>query len=569
MAATSNAITRCKHLLATFLVVFTLAGAGTLTGITAAPASATTNTTGWKVLGGNPLVAGGVPTAKDYVALISSNKGKLAIERAGLTAFEGAIIKTAQAKKFSACTMTFGQVFQAMSYGLNTVLVEANVAFQDPNYRSGAPAWCQVTTVNQGSRVIFIYTLVPQKCGNFALEEVVAATNKVVVTHKTVLVPKVVVTHKTVLVPKVVVTHKTVLVPKVVVTHKTVLVPKVVKTYKTVIVKKVVKTYKTVIVKKVVKTNEIIITQKLVPVYKTVVTHKVVPVYKTVVTHKVVPVYKTVVTHKVVPVYKTVVTQKVVPVYKTVVTHKVVPVYKTVIVKQVVPVVVKSTPASKSSSSSSSNSGSSSSSSNNNNNNSSSSSSANTGPITIVINITTPTPPTTIPPTTTTVPPITTTTTAPPTTSTTTVPPTTTTTVPPTTTTTVPPTTTTTVPPTTTTTHPTTTTTSPTCWFGSMYNPEFALTSTPAVSHSTIEEVYVYCSGGLTPTVILSASVGEFQTPQATPCLASLGYGADAYCATYTPPSEACTDFIIATMTAPNFASIETLPFTVKASTFQ
>lgn len=150
---------------------------------------------GWTVLGGDPLIEGGVHSANQVAGLIESNLGRRTLEREGLNGSEiSAIQSDAKKGEIHGCTLRFGETFKATVFGPGGNQIDSNVTFADPRYRNGAAAFCeeavlakttqtkhfikdlagQVTEeiIDTNQKIERIDILVPQKCGNVALQGV-------------------------------------------------------------------------------------------------------------------------------------------------------------------------------------------------------------------------------------------------------------------------------------------------------------------------------------------------------------------------------------------------------------
>jgi hypothetical protein len=106
-----------------------------------------------------------------------------------------AIQSDAKKNGFHDCTLRFGETFGAMVFGPGGNEIDYNVTFADPRYRDGAPAFCEdaqivhttktkkfvknqageVTQeiINIDRKIEDIGILVPEKCGNVALQDIV------------------------------------------------------------------------------------------------------------------------------------------------------------------------------------------------------------------------------------------------------------------------------------------------------------------------------------------------------------------------------------------------------------
>ncbi len=150
---------------------------------------------GWTVLGGDPLIEGGVHSANQVAGLVESNLGRRTLEREGLNGSEiSAIQLDAKKGEIHGCTLRFGETFKAMVFGPGGNQIDYNVTFADPRYRNGAAAFCeeavlakttqtkhfmknsagQVTKeiIDTNQKIESIDILIPQKCGNVALQGV-------------------------------------------------------------------------------------------------------------------------------------------------------------------------------------------------------------------------------------------------------------------------------------------------------------------------------------------------------------------------------------------------------------
>ena len=150
---------------------------------------------GWTVLGGDPLIEGGVHSANKVAGLIESNLGRRTLEREGLNGSQISAIQSGAKKgEIHGCTLRFGETFKAMVFGPGGNQIDFNVTFADPRYRNGAAAFCEDAKIvnttknkdfikNQAGEVTKeiidinqtienIDILIPQKCGNVALEGV-------------------------------------------------------------------------------------------------------------------------------------------------------------------------------------------------------------------------------------------------------------------------------------------------------------------------------------------------------------------------------------------------------------
>jgi hypothetical protein len=129
---------------------------------------------GWTVLGGDPLVPGGVHSRSEFVNVVTSGKGQTAMKYAGLGTKERQAVTLATRKgQERSCSMPYGETFQKMSFGINGTSVDRNVTFADPNYiNSPAPAFCvdaKVDVNGDGKVDEVVHIKMPEKCGNVAL----------------------------------------------------------------------------------------------------------------------------------------------------------------------------------------------------------------------------------------------------------------------------------------------------------------------------------------------------------------------------------------------------------------
>jgi hypothetical protein len=157
---------RKSTILATVLVVMGLLSVFAPSAF-AKPAVSTAG--GWTVLGGDPLVPGGVNNHSDFVRTVTSQKGQTAMTFAGLNKVERqAVTKVVRKGAFAPCTMRYGQKFWRMSFGINGTSVDRNVTFHDNRYLGGAPSWCATAMVG-GKGGYTVTIMMPYKCGNVAV----------------------------------------------------------------------------------------------------------------------------------------------------------------------------------------------------------------------------------------------------------------------------------------------------------------------------------------------------------------------------------------------------------------
>ncbi len=163
--------------LATFWVVVGLLATGggfALTSTTAV--SAQQPTASWTHLGGDPLFPGGLSaiaaqqhfSLRDaYVFALTSPVGQSALATDGLSvAQREAVTAGARQGEFVSCSLIYGDVFQAMTYGANGVAVDHYVIFSDPRFKNhGSPAFCENIRVGN----VVVHLLVPVVCANIAL----------------------------------------------------------------------------------------------------------------------------------------------------------------------------------------------------------------------------------------------------------------------------------------------------------------------------------------------------------------------------------------------------------------
>jgi len=128
---------------------------------------------GWTVLGGDPLVSGGIHSRHDFVRLITSTKGKDAMQLEGLSAKEiAAVDQAAHQGKETTCSMPYGETFKAMVFGINGASIDHNVTFLDPRYKGNpAPAYCLDAPVRDkhGKVTEVVHMKAPDLCANLSL----------------------------------------------------------------------------------------------------------------------------------------------------------------------------------------------------------------------------------------------------------------------------------------------------------------------------------------------------------------------------------------------------------------
>ena len=189
---------------------------------------------GWTVLGGDPLINGGVHSISQAEGLIDSNLGHQVLQREGLSSSEIQAVQTdARKNQVRGCTMNFGEKFIAMVFGPGGNEIDYNVAFADPRFKNGAPAYCvdakivnttksekfiknqagAVTeeVINIDQKIDQIDILIPQKCGNIALQKIESEhkTKKIIV----IVPPTTTTTTTTTTVPPTTTTTTTIYVP--------------------------------------------------------------------------------------------------------------------------------------------------------------------------------------------------------------------------------------------------------------------------------------------------------------------------------------------------------------------
>ena len=164
----------------------------------------------WSILGGDPLIKGGVHSIAQVGSLIESPLGHRTLSREGLTNQQIAAVE-AKAKKggFHKSTMLFGSVFDAMVFGPNGNQIDWNVRFEDSRYPNGAPAFSEDVKIVKTSKSDQVFKdqagniteeiittdqkvnelniVIPEKCGNIALNEM----NYEHKYHKTIIYPPV------------------------------------------------------------------------------------------------------------------------------------------------------------------------------------------------------------------------------------------------------------------------------------------------------------------------------------------------------------------------------------------
>jgi hypothetical protein len=143
----------------------------------------------WTHLGGDPLFPGGligisqrqhISLRQAFVYALTSSRGQTAMAYAGVKKAERkALNHAARTGNFQSCTMTYGELFPGMAYGIHGTSVDRNVIFADPNYRNGAPAFCASATVHGYTVTIKL----PEKCANVGLKSRVKKAVKKA-THK-------------------------------------------------------------------------------------------------------------------------------------------------------------------------------------------------------------------------------------------------------------------------------------------------------------------------------------------------------------------------------------------------
>jgi hypothetical protein len=116
----------------------------------------------WSVLGGDPLVPGGVHSRSQLKSLFESPKGRSVLSGEGLSSSDISAVENAIShNKETDCTLNTGDHFIAMGFG------QFGEVETDVNYVAGsAPAYC--LDVRNGNKEIFMK--IPQKCANIALE---------------------------------------------------------------------------------------------------------------------------------------------------------------------------------------------------------------------------------------------------------------------------------------------------------------------------------------------------------------------------------------------------------------
>jgi hypothetical protein len=137
-------------------------------------ATAEISSSSWTVLGGDPLVPGGVHSRSQFVHVITSGKGQTAMKYAGLGAKERQAVTLATREgEERSCNMPYGEHFQRMSFGINGTSVDRDVTFADPDYISSpAAAFCvdaKVDVNNDGKVDEVVHIKMPEACGNIAL----------------------------------------------------------------------------------------------------------------------------------------------------------------------------------------------------------------------------------------------------------------------------------------------------------------------------------------------------------------------------------------------------------------
>jgi hypothetical protein len=147
----------------------------------------TTNASAWTVLGGQPLIPGGIQGSgqdarTDFVMKSRTAPFQNAMKLAGLNKKERQAVNNAISRgQFTKCYLKYGDHFIAESYGANGAFVDRDVTFLDRDFKGtkGAPAFCLTVKISsrvarnrRGTRTtgIFADLKIPFECVNFGLE---------------------------------------------------------------------------------------------------------------------------------------------------------------------------------------------------------------------------------------------------------------------------------------------------------------------------------------------------------------------------------------------------------------
>jgi hypothetical protein len=161
-------------------------GEGVLAATAAAEPAAHEASGGWTHYGGDPLFPGGVHSRNQFVHDITSSRGQTAMSLMGLSKKEiKAIDLGARQGKETHKHFAFGTKFDKMSFGVNGVNVDTNVAFEDPSYPDGFDGYdlkVQIVTHKNVSERVHgkkvtkketdteqLEIVVPDKCANISL----------------------------------------------------------------------------------------------------------------------------------------------------------------------------------------------------------------------------------------------------------------------------------------------------------------------------------------------------------------------------------------------------------------
>jgi hypothetical protein len=114
----------------------------------------------WSVLGGDPLVPGGVHSKADVAKAFISATVQTAMARQGASpAVISAVAKTAQnPANVSGCLLKYGQTVRSMSFHAANPRVDLNAQFSDSRYQGSRGAWSFCVRVEFGLKSVTIYS---------------------------------------------------------------------------------------------------------------------------------------------------------------------------------------------------------------------------------------------------------------------------------------------------------------------------------------------------------------------------------------------------------------------------
>lgn len=119
----------------------------------------------WSVLGGDPLVNGGVHSKKGVDNLLHSKKGVRVMHGEGFNNLEIEALQTAADERdIRECELKTGDHFKYMAFGQHGE-VEGNVTYTSYD----APAYCIDVKVPENGKIKTINVKIPKKCANIAL----------------------------------------------------------------------------------------------------------------------------------------------------------------------------------------------------------------------------------------------------------------------------------------------------------------------------------------------------------------------------------------------------------------